>query len=110
MKVRQNSLEPRSVEDNASLVTLSPTEGAESLSQYHEVKQSLLGLPLYQPLYLNDLAPADQLERTCRKWLSSLPLPFSIMLYKFAYGNNLGTLTYVWRIPEDESADSTIVS
>lgn len=33
-----------------------------------------------------------------------------IMLYKFAYGNDLGTLVYAWKIPEDEPVDSTAVS
>ena len=33
------------------------------------------------------------------------------MLYKYAYGNNLGTLSYLWRIPpEDEPIDNTAVS
>ena len=65
-------------------------------------------MPYYQPLYVNDIAPSDRLER--RKWLASMSLPFSIMLYKFAYGNNLGTLVYAWRIPEDEPVDNTVVS
>lgn len=108
MKIQQQSLEQKSVEDNASLVTLLPKEGGTTKSQYHELEQSLLKLPLYQPLYLNDLAPADRFER--RRWLSALCLPFKIMLYRFAYGNNLGTLVYAWRIPEDETADSTAVS
>ena len=32
------------------------------------------------------------------------------MLYKYVYGNNLGTLVYAWRIPEDQPVDSTITS
>lgn len=39
-----------------------------------------------------------------------IQLSFPIMLYKFAYGNHLGTLTYVWRIPEEQLVDNTIVS
>ena len=31
------------------------------------------------------------------------------MLYKYAYGNNTGTLGYAWRIPEDERVDNTII-
>ena len=42
--------------------------------------------------------------------MASLSVPFTIMLYKFAYGNNLGTLVYAWRIPEDEPVDNSIVS
>ena len=67
-----------------------------------------MNLPLYQPLFLNDIAPVNCLE--CRRWLSGISLPFPVMLYKYAYGNNIGTLVYAWRIPENEAADSAIVS
>ena len=89
VKSRQQSLEPRSVDD-------------------HELEQKLSSLPLYQPLFLNDIAPADRFDR--RKWLSGLFFPFATMIYKYAYENNLGTLTYAWRIPEGESVDSTVIS
>ena len=107
MKEHHQSLEPRSVDDNSSLITLSP-EGALSSSQYLDLERCLLDMPYYQPLYVNDIAPSDRLER--RKWLASMSLPFTIMLYKFAYGNNRGTLVYAWRIPEDEPVDNTVVS
>ena len=107
MKEHHQSLEPRNVEENSSLFTLSPT-GASSSSQYLDLERSLLNMPYYQPFYVNDIAPSDRLER--RKWLASLSVPFTIMLYKFAYGNNLGTLVYAWRIPEDEPVDNAIVS
>ena len=32
------------------------------------------------------------------------------MMYKYAYGNHLDTLTYAWRIPENEEVDPTVVS
>ena len=106
---RQESLEPSSVENNASFVTLHPRGTGSSSSEYVDVQQMLLNLHLYQPLFLNDLAPIDQFER--RKWLAALSLPFSVMLYRYAYGNNLGTLSYLWRIPpEDEPIDNTAVS
>ena len=63
---------------------------------------------MYQPVFLNQVAPCDRLEM--RKWLSGIQLPFSIMIYKYAYGNHLGTLTYAWRIPEDQPVDNTIIS
>ena len=65
-------------------------------------------MPYYQPLYVNDIAPSDRLER--RKWLAFLSVPFTIMQHKFDYGNNLGTFVYAWRIPEDEPVDNTEVS
>ena len=32
------------------------------------------------------------------------------MLYRYAYGNHLGTLMYTWRIPESQPVDETTVS
>ena len=32
------------------------------------------------------------------------------MLYRFAYGNHLGTLTYAWKIPDDKPVDNAAVS
>ena len=90
-----------------SLITLSPTY-ASSSSKYLDLEKTLLDMPYYQPLYVNDIAPSDWFEQ--RKWLASLSLPFTIMLYKFANGNNLGTLVYAWRTLEDKPVDNTIVS
>ena len=73
-----------------------------------DLEQKLMNLPLYQPLFLNDIAPVDRLER--RRWLSGKSLPFPIKLYKYAFGNSVGTLVYAWRIPENKPADSAIVS
>ena len=66
-------------------------------SQYYDLEQKLMDLPLYQPLFLNGIASLYHLERG--QWLSRTSLPFPIMLYKYAYGNNVGTLVYAWRIP-----------
>ena len=93
--------------DNASLLTLPGTGEPASLA-YSELQQRLEGLPLYQPLFVNDIAPTDRYER--RKWVSGFKFSFPIMLYKFAYGNNLGTLLYVWRIPINQPIDSMAVS
>lgn len=35
--------------------------------------------------------------------MHELVLPFPIECYSYAYGNNLGTLWYVWRVPEDHN-------
>ena len=93
--------------DNASLITLPVTEGLTP-SMYSELKQKLEYLPLYKTLYVNDIAPCDRYER--RKWVNGIQLSFPIMLYKYAYGNHLGTLLYAWHIPVDEPVDSSMVS
>ena len=44
-----------------------------------------------------------------RNWLAKLALPYPTCMYRYAYGNNLGTLTYIWKIPEGP-LDQTAVS
>jgi len=107
-KVKAHQKESVSVikeESNASLITLKGS--AHSLPEYQEVKDKLLELPLYEPLFLNDMAPTDRYRR--RKWLAELAFPFPVMLYKYSYGNNLGTLVYTWKIPIDGPVDDTII-
>ena len=57
---------------------------------------------------MNDIAPYDRFDR--RKWVNGMQVSFPIMLYKYAYGNNLGTLVYAWCIPDNEPVDSAVVS
>ena len=106
MKLNQQ-LEATPVAEEETLLVTLPVRKCTS-SQYCDLEPKLMDLPLYQPLFLNGIAPVDRLE--CRQWLSEISLPFPIMLYKCAYGNNVGTLVYAWRIPENEPADSAIVS
>ena len=72
------------------------------------LKAKLLELPLYEPLFLNDMAPIDRYQR--RKWLAELAFPSpSCCIIKYSYGNNLGTLVYAWKIPIDGPVDATII-
>ncbi len=93
--------------ENASLLTI---EGSSEpvLRVYDELQKALDDLPLYEPLYVNDLSPADRYQR--RRWISGIKLSFPIMIYKYAYGNHLGTLIYIWKLSENEPVDSTTVS
>ena len=53
--------------------------------------------------------PADQYLK--RKWLNSIALHFPVCMYCYAYGNYLGTVIYLWKIPEqgmDQSVTSRI--
>ena len=89
VKLRHSEVTLSPPEDNASLVTLSGSGGLTS-SVYWTLEQQLAGVEMYHPIFVNELAPADRVER--RKWISAIQLPFSIMLYRYAYGNHLGTL------------------
>lgn len=91
---------------NASLVTLPATSGPVS-AEYAELEEKLRLLPMYEPLFVNDCAPDDLYRR--RSWLTKLALPFPTCTYRYAYGNSLGTMTYIWKIPEGP-LDQTMVS
>lgn len=95
------------MEDNAALMTINGTDGPVE-SDYTVLEQKLMSVPLYQPVFLNEIGPTDRFQR--RRWLSGIQLPFSIMQYKYVYGNHLGTLIYAWRIPNDQPVDNTVVS
>lgn len=94
-------------EENASLITL-PGTGGPTSSIYSNLEQKLASVEVYHPVFINEIAPSDRLER--RKWLANIQLPFTIMLYRYACGNHLGTLMYTWRIPENLPVDETTVS
>ncbi len=53
------------------------------------------------PVCLNDFAPIH--PRLRYKYVHELVLPFPVESYAYAHGNNLGTLWYVWIIPQDSS-------
>ena len=90
IKSHQQSPQPVPNETNASLVII-PANNT-NLSEYHDLGEKLLNLPLYEPFYLNEIAPVERYQR--RKWLAEISVPFPVMLYKYAYGNNIGTLVY----------------
>ena len=96
-----------SQDDNISLETMLSYD-VPVLEEYCTLHQLLLATSFYQPIFWNDLAPRECYDR--RKWLSGIQLPFPIMLYRFAYGNHLGTLCYAWKIPDDKSVDTAAVS
>ena len=96
-----------SQDDSISLETMLSYD-VPVLEEYYTLHQLLLATSFYQPIFFNDLAPRERYDR--RKWLSGIQLPFPIMLYRFAYGNHLGTLCYAWKIPDDKSVDNAAVS
>lgn len=55
--------------------------------------------PYLDPVCLNEFCPLR--PRLRYQYVHELMLPFPIECYSYAYGNNLGTLWYIWRIPED---------
>ena len=74
-------------------------------SQYQELQEKVLSLPLYQPVFVNEYAPSDRFAR--KHWIDELQLEVRIKLYRYCHGNNLGNMTFLWQIPADMSEDPT---
>lgn len=94
-------------EPNATLITL-PARDGPILDCYKELYQRLETLSLYEPLFLNEISPANRYDH--RQWLSELQLLFPVMLYKYAYGNHRSTAVFVWKLPSDAFVGQTEVS
>ena len=92
----QSMTQSQLVDSNASLTTLPVCSGLVH-SDYADLEKNLRSLAFCKPVFLNDYSPADRFKR--RSWLASLALPYPTCLYRYAYGNNLGTLSYTWKIP-----------
>ena len=70
---------------------------------YQELQEKLSTLELYQPLFLNDFSPSDRYIR--KHWLDNLKLEFPVKMYRFCHGNSLGTMTFIWRLPTEYTAE-----
>ena len=72
------------------------------LCRYKKLEEALSPLsPYSDPVFLNDFAPTHPHSRY--SYVHELALPFSVECYSYAHGNNLGTLWYLWRVPENKS-------
>ena len=102
----KSTSESQVVDDNTSLATL-PICSDLVHSNYADVEENLRSLDFYKRVFINDFAPTDRFKR--RAWMANLALPYPTYMYRYAYGNNLGTLSCIWKIPSGP-VDKTAVS
>ena len=100
------SPEPSQSNNNATLIVCNAVQGPP-LPEYVSIEETLRPLPMFTPVCLMEYAPDEKYAR--RKWLANLRFPFPVHMYRYAYGNALGTITYVWKTP-DGPVDQTAVS
>lgn len=105
MTLHHHSMESSQTLENASVKVISAT--ISQLSDYVELDEKLQLLKLYEPLFINDFMPLDQYMK--RKWVKNIAFSYPVCMYCYAYGNNLGTLTYLWKIPEGD-VDQSVTS
>ncbi|PKB98665.1 hypothetical protein RhiirA5_403871 [Rhizophagus irregularis] len=71
--------------------------------QYRELNDAILQHGFYQYMDVYSYLPIDIMKRY--RFLKNLQLICSIGIYRYAQGNYLGTITYIWKIPESEIID-----
>ena len=102
----QSMTQSQLLDENTTLTNLPICSGLTH-SDYADLEEKLHFLDIYKPVFLNDFSPADRFKH--RKWMANLALPYPACIYRYAYGNNLGTLSYIWKIPYGP-LDQTAVS
>ena len=58
-------------------------------------------VPSYEPTSLNIFTPANWVTR--RKYIKNLRLQCPVMLYHVAYSGSLGTLSFLWKVCDEDS-------
>ena len=63
---------------------------------YTELQSHMDTVSLYEPVSINDFAPANRFQR--QTYISNLRLSVDVYMYRMAYGGSVGTLTFIWKI------------
>ena len=106
------STEPVRNPDEYSEMRKVPTSSCPIPEEFAQLEKVLSSSPDYQLVCLNDFAPSGNYDR--KQWLLKLALPYPFRMYQYAHGNQLGTVSFVWKLPvdkpEDESALAHVLS
>lgn len=70
---------------------------------YKEVENALNLSPFNFPIDLSYFAPQHKVER--HRWISNLKLSCQAMLWKFSFGNYLGTLWFIWKVEMNQESE-----
>ena len=78
------------------------------IDRYRAFNSALQEAEELSPIFLNELCPHDVRQR--RYYLDCLPDAVAVpaVMFSHAYGNNLGTHHFVWRVPVGSSPSDTL--
>ena len=96
----------REPEKDVSICSLPASEATPEA--YLQLESLLDDKQPYEPLFVTVLAPPDRYKR--RHWFANIQLRCPIMMYRYAHGNNLGTLSFVWKTTDNHGVDQTEVA
>ena len=108
LALQHASAPARSMSEAISIYTL-PKQDAQSQSTLDAllpVYNALSDKPYYEPVFLNDLAPAEARDRYhFIQMLKTKGCPAEAVLYTYSTGNNLGNYHFIWLVPPVIGAD-----
>lgn len=81
-----------------------PASDAPVKQYYLPLSDRLSSNGFYEEVSLDDFAPDDRYTR--RHWMDKLSFPYRTMVYRCPYGNHLGVISFIWKVPDD-SVDQT---
>ena len=106
---RIDSQEPvRGFKDNWSLEEIGGDPSVQPSDEYASLFKTLQDRDVYNrnPVYLQELEPKSIKNR--QKGYASLKMLFPIAKFVYKFGNNLGNLTVVWKVPPNsQESDKT---
>ena len=90
----------RDFKDNWELKTISSHGGGTSNPDYSAIEKVIQEAPFYEVIDLINFEPIDKELR--RSWIKNLAVASTINLFTYRYGNYLGNINIVWKIPSEE--------
>ena len=88
----------RNFNDNWSLSVITFSKNIKP--QYEAIEQAVRETPYYKAIDLINFEPQEKEAR--RLWLKGLALSSTVNLFVFRYGNYMGNINFIWKIPSAE--------
>ena len=99
----------RSMKDHWSLTTIEGSMAYVVSKKHQSIFEALGKMNPYEILSLQEYEPDDKKQR--KSWVESLKFTFPVMKFAYPFGNYLGTLHILWKLPakiEDRKSELDI--
>ncbi|CAG8505300.1 11145_t:CDS:2 [Gigaspora margarita] len=97
----------RSPENNSTMYRVNACEPYQLKDEYIQLDDLLFEKSVYEHVEIQQYLPNNATDRY--RFMKEVQLTFPIGVYRYYQGNYLGTINYIWRIPEnEESNDETL--
>ena len=104
MKILHSMLQPArdpKTGDSTHLYSVAASVRSSKLvERYSELEKALEAKDVFEHVFMNNFAPEKPDD--AHTYFTELCLPYKVQVYKFNHGNYLGTLYFIWRLPDGE--------